>query len=87
MIKGGVKNESEFFLCSFSHSKLCSFLFSFLKNLLLNLNFFRNFLFLRIFTGKNIRKIRFVCEQEQGKEKSHYISNTFSLALSFPLIL
>ena len=84
MIKGGVKNESEFFLCSFSNSKLCNFLF---LQFAIKLKFFHIFFCSCEFLQENIMKICFVCEQEHGKEKSHYISNTFSLALSFPLYI
>ena len=69
---------------SFSRSKLCNFLFS---AICCQLKFFRNFFCSCEFLQENIMKIRFVCEQEHGKEKSHYISNTFSLALSFPLYI
>lgn len=60
------------------------FFFSFEK-FVVKIKFLSQFSVLANFYRKNIKKIRFVCEQEHGKEKSHYISNTFSLALSFPL--
>ena len=47
MIKGGVKNESDFSPLFILSLKTLSF-FSLSQNLLLKSNFFRNFLFLRI---------------------------------------
>ena len=55
------------------------------EKFVVKIKFLSQFSVLANFTGENIMKILFVCEQGHGKEKSHYISNTFSLALSFPL--
>ncbi len=71
-----------FHLRSFSHSNFV--LFFFLCALLSTSNFSSIFSVFANFAGKTSGKICFVCEQKHGKEKSHYISNTFSLASSFP---
>ena len=63
-------------------------LFFFLLKFVVKIKFLSQFSVLANFTG-NIKKSLFICKQGLGKRRPvyTYISNTFSLALSFPLIL
>ena len=68
MIKGGVKNESEFFPYSFSHSKLCHFLFLSFTKFVVKIKFLSQFSVLANFI-ENIMKILFVCKQGHEEEE------------------
>ena len=70
MIKGGVKNESEFCLYSFSYSKLCSFLFSLSVKFVVKIKFLSQFSVLANFI-ENIKKSLFICKQEHGEEETY----------------
>ena len=85
MIKGGVKNESEFFLYSLSNSKLCHFLFSLFEKFVVKIKFLSQFSVLANFI-ENIMKLLFVCIQGHGEEEvSISVIYTYILALSFLL--
>ena len=86
MIKGGVKNESEFCPYSFSYSKLCSFLFL-SRKICYQTQILSQFFCSCEFLQEKHQENSLCSEREHGKEKSHYISNTFSLALFFPYII
>ena len=68
MIKGGVKNESEFCLYSFSHSKLCHFLFFSFTKFVVKIKFLSQFSVLANFI-ENIMKLLFICIQGYGEEE------------------
>ena len=86
MIKGGVKNESEFCPYSFSHSKLCSFLFSFSEKFVVKIKFLFTIFCSCEFYRKH-HEILFICKQGHGGEEEVSISvvYTYVLALSFLL--
>ena len=77
--------KMNFALIHFLTQNFALFFFSLFVKFVVKIKFLSQFSVLANFYRKTSGKIRFVCEQEHGKEKSHYISNTFSLALSFPL--
>ena len=84
MIKGGVKNESEFYLCSFTHSKLCSFLFFSSEKFVVKIKFLSQFSVLANFI-ENIMKIFIRMQTGAWRRGGLYISNIYILALSFLL--
>ena len=73
MIKGGVKNESEFCPYSLSYSKLCSFLFFSFTKFVVKIKFLSQFSVLANFI-ENIKKSLFICRQGHGGKEEVSIS-------------
>ena len=68
MIKGGVKNESEFFLIHFLTQNFVIFFFSLFTKFVVKIKFLSQFFLFANFI-ENIMKSLFICKQEHGEEE------------------